>query len=85
MIREALDKRYVPLPLPVHWVSALLRHTWHAKNPRFDLKTWGEIFGVLAMDTVYDPSETFEQLGIDPTRYTIEKTLRPIIRESLQP
>jgi nucleoside-diphosphate-sugar epimerase len=84
MIREALDKRYVPLPLPVHWVSALLKRTWHSKNPKFDLKTWGEIFGVLAMDTVYDPSETLEQLGIDPTRYTVEKTLRPIIRESLQ-
>ena len=74
MIRPALQKRYVPLPLPVHWISAFFKHTFHSRNPKLDLKTWGEIFGVLAMDTVYDPEETFRLLGIDPSQYTVEKT-----------
>jgi nucleoside-diphosphate-sugar epimerase len=83
MIRSALQKRYYPLPLPVHWISALLRHTFHSRNAKLDLKTWGEIFGVLAMDTVYDPEETFRLLGIDPSQYTVEKTLQPMIYEAL--
>jgi nucleoside-diphosphate-sugar epimerase len=83
MMRSALRRKYALLPLPVHWISALLRHTFHSRNPKFDLKTWGEIFGVLAMDTVYDPEETFRLLGIDPSQYAVEKTLRPLFRESL--
>ena len=83
IIRPALRRKYMPLPLPVHWISALMKHTFHSRNPKLDLKTWGEIFGVLAMDTVYDPDETFRLLGIDPTQYTVEKTLQPLIRESL--
>jgi nucleoside-diphosphate-sugar epimerase len=82
-IRSALRKKYVPLPLPVHWISALLKHTFHSRHPKLDLKTWGEIFGVLAMDTVYDPEETFRLFGIDPPEYTIEKTLQSLIREDL--
>ncbi len=84
MIRPALRKGSVPVPLPVHWMSALLRHTFHSRNPRLDLKTKGEVFGVLAMDTVYDPSETFRLLGIDPARYSIENTLQPVIAASLR-
>jgi nucleoside-diphosphate-sugar epimerase len=83
MIRPALQRKCVPLPLPVHWISALMKHAFHSRNPKLDLKTWGEIFGVLAMDTVYDPDETFRLLGIDPSQYTVEKTLQPVIRESL--
>ncbi len=55
MIRPALRKGSIPLPLPVHWLSAVLRRSFHSRNPRLDLKTRGQIFGVLAMDTVYDP------------------------------
>jgi nucleoside-diphosphate-sugar epimerase len=83
MIHSALQKKYVPLPLPAHWISTLLQHTFRSRNPKFDLKTWGEIFGVLAMNTVYDPEETFHLLGIDPSQYTVEKTLRPLIYEAL--
>jgi hypothetical protein len=83
MIRLALKKKSVPLPLPVHWMSALLRHTFHSRNPKLDLKTQGEIFGVMAFDTVYDPSETFRLLGIDPSQYSIDRTLQPVINESL--
>jgi nucleoside-diphosphate-sugar epimerase len=78
-----MKKAPLPIPLPVHWMSALLQHTFHSKNPKLDLKTWSEILGVLAMDTVYDPEETFQLLGIDPSQYTPEKTLWPLIAEAL--
>jgi nucleoside-diphosphate-sugar epimerase len=84
MIRPALRKRSVPVPLPVHWLSATLRFAFHSRNPRLDLRTKGEVFGVLSMDTVYDPSETFRLLGIDPAQYSLEKTLEPLIAESLR-
>ncbi len=84
MIRPALRKGSIPLPLPVHWLGALLGHTFHSRNPRLDLKTRGQIFGVLAMDTVYDPSETFRLLGIDPSRWSMERTLAPLVAEALR-
>ncbi len=84
MVHRALPKANLVVPLPVHWLSAALRHTFHSHNPSLDLKTRGEVFGVLSMDTVYDPSETFQLLGIDPARYSIEKTLEPLIAESLR-
>jgi nucleoside-diphosphate-sugar epimerase len=84
MIRENLGTKSMTLPLPVGWVSAVLQHSFHSKNPRLDWKTWGEIFGVLNLDTAYDPFETFRVLGIDPSQYSLEKTLRPLIRESLR-
>jgi hypothetical protein len=84
MIRPALRRGSVPIPLPVHWMSALLRYTFHSRNPKLDLKTKAEVFGVLAMDTVYDPSETFRVLGIDPAHYSIENTLQTVIVESLR-
>jgi nucleoside-diphosphate-sugar epimerase len=83
MIRQTLRKRSIPLPLPAHWISTLLRCTFHSRNPKLDLKTIGEILGVLACDTVYDPSETFRLVGIDPSQYSIEKTLQPLMAESL--
>ncbi len=84
MIRPALRRASVPVPLPAHWIAALLCLTLHSANPIFDLKTRGEIFGVLAMDTVYDPSDTYRLLGIDESRYSIDKTLRPVIAQALQ-
>jgi hypothetical protein len=74
--------RTVPVPAPL--ISALLRHTFHCKNPKYDLRTWGDIFGVLHLDTVYDPFETFRILGIDPSQYALERTLEPLIRQALQ-
>ncbi len=84
MISAARPEGRVLVPLPVHWLSALLRYTFHSKHPRLDLKTQGEIFGVLAMDTVYDPSDTFRLLGIDPSPYTLDNILKPLIVESLR-
>jgi hypothetical protein len=83
MIRQTLRKRSIPLPLPAHWISTLLRYTFHSRNPKLDLKTLGEILGVLACDTVYDPSETFRLVGIDPSQYSMEKKLQPLMAESL--
>jgi nucleoside-diphosphate-sugar epimerase len=84
MILQHLQRKSVGIPVPVKLISAALRHSFHSKNPRWDLRTWGEIFGVLDFDTEYDPSETFRLLGIDPSRYSLEKTLKPLIREALQ-
>jgi nucleoside-diphosphate-sugar epimerase len=83
MIRQTLRRRSIPLPLPAHWISTLLRCTFHSRNPKLDLKTIGEILGVLTCDTVYDPSETFRLVGIDPSQYSMEKTLQPLMAESL--
>jgi nucleoside-diphosphate-sugar epimerase len=83
MIQLARQKKSASLPLPVHWIGALLQHTFHSENPKLDLKSWGEIFGVLTMDTVYDPEETFRLLEIDPSQYTLENTLQPLIAETL--
>jgi hypothetical protein len=74
--------RTVPVPAPL--MSALLRHTFHSKNPKYDLRTWGDIFGVFHLDTVYDPFETFRILGIDPSQYALERTLEPLIRQALR-
>ena len=84
MIRRALRKRSIHLPLPAHWMSTLLRYTFHSRNPKVDLKTIGEILGVMACDTVYDPSETFRLVGIDPSQYSMEKTLQPLMAKLLK-
>jgi len=84
MIRKHLRQRVVALPLALPLMSAVLRHSFHSGNPRLDLVTWGEILGVLSLDTVYDPHETFSLLGVEPTRYSLEASLEPIIREALQ-
>jgi len=85
---EKMFKRYqrksrLTVPVPVHWLHKTLRHTFHSTSPRWDLKTWGEIFGVLNLDTEYDPSDTFCELELNTADYSIEKTLQPFIRESL--
>jgi nucleoside-diphosphate-sugar epimerase len=84
---EAMIERYAgrklrTLPLPVGLLSAVLSRTFHSKVPKLDLKTWGEIFGVLNYDTEYDPSDTYRLLGIDAAQYSMEKTLEPLIREA---
>jgi nucleoside-diphosphate-sugar epimerase len=84
MIRQHLAKKSVTLPVPVALVSALFQLSFHSRNPKLDLPTWGQILGVLNLDTVYDPFETFRLLGIDPSQYSLEKTLLPLIQEALQ-
>ena len=65
-------------------MSRLFRLSFRSKNPKLDLPTWGEILGVLNLDTVYDPFETFRLLEIDPAEYSLERTLLPMIQEALQ-
>jgi nucleoside-diphosphate-sugar epimerase len=75
-------KMRVPIALPL--LATILRHSIRSRHAKLDLHTWGEILGVLNLDTVYDPSETFGLIGIDPTNYTLERTLLPVIRKLLQ-
>jgi nucleoside-diphosphate-sugar epimerase len=84
MICRYVPRKTVPVPVPAAWISCLLRHSFHSRNPRLDLATWGEIFGVLHLDTEYDPSETFRLLGIDASQYSPDRTLLPVIQEVLQ-
>jgi len=39
---------------------------------------------VLHLDTVYDPSETFDLLHIDPSPYSLDHMMRPFIQEALR-
>lgn len=83
MVKTYCERFHLTLPMPVHWLYEVLRRAPHSVNPRWDFKTWGEIFGVLDLNTQYDPSDTFSSLNIDPGNYSLEKTLQPLIRESL--
>ena len=85
MIRGHLRKKSVTLPLPVALMSILLRLSFHSTNPKLDFPTWGQVLGLLNLDSVYDPFETFRLLGIDPAEYSLDKTLRPLIQEALRP
>lgn len=84
LVHRYLNKGTITVPIPLALVTGLLSHTFNSRNPKFDLKTRGEIFGVLNMDSAYDPSDTYRILGIDPVRYSRENTLEPLIRQALQ-
>jgi nucleoside-diphosphate-sugar epimerase len=84
MIVRYLRRKSRTVPIPAPLLSALLRHTFHSKHAKYDLRTWGDIFGVFHLDTVYDPFETFHILDIDPSQYSLDKTLEPLIRQALQ-
>jgi nucleoside-diphosphate-sugar epimerase len=84
MIRRNLPRKAVTLPIPTHVISGLLRLSFHSRNPKLDLRTWGEIFGLLHFDTEYQPWDTYRLLGIDPAQFALEKTLLPLIRQALQ-
>ena len=83
LIRRYLRRKTVVIPLPLPWMSAVFRHSIRSPNPKFDLVTQGEILGFMNLDSVYDPSETFRLLGIDPSHYSLDRTLVPVIREGL--
>jgi len=84
MIRRYLRRNAVTVPLPLSLMSTVFRHSIRTTNPKFDWVTRGEILGFMNLDSVYDPSETFSLLGIDPSRYSPERTLEPVIRKGLQ-
>lgn len=78
-IRDIHQPR-ISIPFPAGGGGAVLRHFPRTASPRFDLKTWGEILGILALDTVYDPSETYARLGLDPARFSRERTWDRLVR-----
>lgn len=84
IIRRYLPQKAMTLPLPTPWISRPLQMTFHSRNPKFDLRTWGEIFELMHFDTEYYPWTTYELLGIDPAKYALEKTLEPLIRQALK-
>lgn len=84
MLRVHAHKSLSTLRVPVGVLAFLLRHSFHSRTPRFDLKTWGEILGVMNLDTEYDPSETFSVLGIDAKAYSIDRTLRPVLEQAFE-
>ena len=83
LITRHLRGRRRVIPIPASLMSAILGRTFHSRNPAFDLKTWGDIFGVFQLDTVYDASETYRLLGVDPSRWSLAATLQPFIRQAL--
>jgi nucleoside-diphosphate-sugar epimerase len=84
LIRAQLRRTSVTVPIPIPLVSRFLRNTFHSRKPRLDLKTWGEVFGILNLDTTYDPFITFRLLEIDPSRYSPSQTLETVIREAFR-
>ena len=84
IIRKHMRQKGTTLPIPLTLMSAILRRSFHSKNARFDLATWGEILGVMGLDTVYEPCDTFHRLGIDPSEHFPEKALEPLIGEALR-
>jgi nucleoside-diphosphate-sugar epimerase len=84
MICRYLPRKPMMIPIPAPLMSALVRCLPHSSNPTLDFKTWGDIFGVLHLDTVYDPWETFRMLDIDASRYAMDKTMEPFVRQALQ-
>jgi nucleoside-diphosphate-sugar epimerase len=84
MMCRYLREKPLMIPIPAPLCSALVRCLPHSSIPALDFKTWGDIFGVLHLDTVYDPWETFRMLKIDPSRYAMDKTLEPFVRRALQ-
>jgi nucleoside-diphosphate-sugar epimerase len=84
MIGRHLGRRALTVPIPAPLLGAIFSRTLHSRNPKYDLRTWGDIFGVFHLDTVYDSSETFRLLGIDPARYAREGTIEPFIRQALE-
>jgi nucleoside-diphosphate-sugar epimerase len=84
LVHRYLRKKSISVPVALGLVSGLLTHTFHSSRPKFDLKTWGEIVGVLNMDSAYDPSDTYRILGIDPADYGVDKMLEPLIQQALE-
>jgi nucleoside-diphosphate-sugar epimerase len=84
MIREYLPGGGFPAIIPAPLMSALLRPFPRSRHARLDFKTWGEIFGVFHLDTEYDTFETFRPLDMDPEQYSLERMLKPFLRQALQ-
>lgn len=79
VIRE-MHRPALSLPFPAGAVGAALRLFPRSSSPRLDLRTWGEIFCILALDTVYDTGETYRLLGIDVSLFSRTRTWERLAR-----
>lgn len=79
-INLELHRPRFSLPFPAGAAGAFLRRLPRSSSPRLDLRTWGEILCILALDTVYDPSETYRLLGIDASRFSRARTWERLAR-----
>jgi nucleoside-diphosphate-sugar epimerase len=70
----------VSLPFPAGVAGAVMRRFPRSSSPRLDLRTWGEILCILALDTVYDTAETYRLLGIDVSRFSRPHTWERLAR-----
>lgn len=77
---RAIHRPGLTLPFPAALAGSFLRLLPRSSSPRLDLRTWGEILGILALDTVYDPDETYRLLAIDPSRFSRERTWDRLVR-----
>ncbi len=77
---RAIHRPLLTLPFPAALAGSALRLLPRFSSPRFDFRTWGEILGILALDTVYDPAETYQRLGMDPSRFSRERTWDRFVR-----
>jgi nucleoside-diphosphate-sugar epimerase len=77
---RAVRRPRISVPFPAGAAGAALRLLPRARASRLDLRTWGEILGILALDTVYDPSGTFRDLSIDPSVFSRERTWDLLVR-----
>jgi nucleoside-diphosphate-sugar epimerase len=68
------------IPFPAALAGGVLRRFPRSASPPLDLRTWGEILAILALDTVYDPAETYRLLAIDPARFTRARTWKRLVR-----
>lgn len=73
VVRE-IHRPALSLPFPAGVAGAFLRRFPRSSSPRLDLRTWGEILCILALDTVYDTAGTYRLLGIDVSRFSRPRT-----------
>lgn len=79
-ISEAFPHLKSPLPLPALFLGNLLRLLPRLKHPRLDLKTWGEILAIWALDSVYDTSFLWQTLMPDAAPFQKDKRWKETIR-----
>lgn len=79
-IGRELHRPRLSLPFPAGAAGEVLRRLPRSSSPRLDPRTWGEILCILALDTVYDPSETYRLLEIDASRFSRARTWERLAR-----
>ncbi len=79
-IRNAFPHLKAGVPLPTLALGSFLRQLPRLKHPRFDLKTWGEILAIWALDSVNDTSFLWQSLMPDTAPYQKDKRWMETIR-----